>query len=100
MRPSFALADRALNVAGGRRVEGLHHEHARLRRVDHRQALELAHSAVGLHVHVEVLDERRAGLAGAHAGELMNEIIDRFDHRFFDIEDGFVRVHGVCGIWV
>ena len=45
-------------------------------------------------MHVEVFDERGAGLAGAHAGELVEEILDALDHRVFDFKDGFVRVHG------
>ena len=83
-------------VAG---IEGLDHQHARLRRADDGEALELAHAAVGLDMHVEVLDERGAGLAGAHAGELVDEVFDALDHRVFDFEDGFVRVHGESWDW-
>ncbi len=45
-------------------------------------------------MHVEVFDERGAGLAGAHADKLVEEVFDTLDHCFFDFEDGFVRVHG------
>ena len=42
---------------------------------------------------IEVFDQRGAGLAGAHAGEFMGEVIHAFLHGFFDFEDGSVRVH-------
>ena len=42
---------------------------------------------------IEVLDQRWACLAGAHAGEFMGEVIHSFLHGFFDFEGGGVRVH-------
>ena len=90
----LGLAQGAVDILHDRGIVRLHREHARLGRGDEGDLFQRHRRAVGMDVHVDVVEEGGTGLAGADAGHLRGNEVGGFLHRFFGFEQEGFEVHG------
>jgi hypothetical protein len=90
----LGLAQGPVDVLHDRGIVRLHREHPRLWRGDERDLLQRHRRSIGVDVDVNVVEEGRAGLAGADAGHLRGDEVGGFLHRFFSFEQEGFEVHG------